>query len=68
MKENLTWIVTVLDESGSMGDIKSDTVGAFNDFIRDQRLVEGQADTTLVKFNTKIRFFIIKEFRGYEDA
>ncbi len=54
MKQNLTWIIYVLDESGSMGDIKSDTIGAFNNFITDQRLVEGLADCTLVKFNTKI--------------
>jgi hypothetical protein len=54
MKANLTWIAFVLDESGSMGDIKSDTIGAFNDFIREQKKVEGLADCTLVKFNTKI--------------
>jgi len=54
MKENLTWIIYVLDESGSMGDIKSDTIGAFNNFIREQKKVEGLADCTLVKFNTKI--------------
>jgi uncharacterized protein YegL len=54
MKENLTWIVFVLDESGSMADIKSDTIGAFNNFIKEQRKVEGLADCTLVKFNTKI--------------
>lgn len=54
MKENLTWIIYVLDESGSMSDIKSDTIGAFNEFIKDQRLVEGLAQSTLVKFNTKI--------------
>jgi len=54
MKENLTWIAFVLDESGSMGDIKSDTIGAFNNFIREQKKVEGLADCTLVKFNTKI--------------
>jgi hypothetical protein len=54
MNENLTWIVYDLDESGSMGDIKSDTIGAFNDFNREQKLVEGEAKCFLTKFNTKI--------------
>ncbi len=54
MNENLTWIVEVLDESGSMNDIKSDTIGARNEFVREQRKVEGEANCTLVKFNTKI--------------
>ena len=51
---DLTWIVPVLDESGSMGEIKNDAIGAFNNFIKDQRKVEGQANCFLVKFNTKI--------------
>lgn len=54
MKANLTWIVYVLDESGSMGDIKNDTVGSFNEFIKEQQKVEGLAECTLVKFNDKI--------------
>jgi hypothetical protein len=54
MKENLTWIVTVLDESGSMGTIKSDTIGALNGFIKEQRKVEGLANCFLTKFNMKI--------------
>lgn len=54
MKENLIWIIEVVDESGSMGDIKSDTIGAYNLFINEQKKVEGDALISLVKFNTKI--------------
>jgi uncharacterized protein YfkK (UPF0435 family) len=54
MNKNLTWIVNILDESGSMSDIKSDTIGAYNGFIREQKKVEGEAECFLVKFNTKI--------------
>ena len=54
MNENLTWIADVLDESGSMNEIKTDTIGARNEFIREQRLVPGEASCTLIKFNTKI--------------
>jgi hypothetical protein len=54
MKENLIWIIEVVDESGSMGDIKSDTIGAYNLFINEQKKVEGEALISLIKFNTKI--------------
>jgi hypothetical protein len=54
MKENLTQIVLVVGESGSMSDIKQDVIGSFNDFIKEQRKVEGQAYCFLTKFNTKI--------------
>jgi hypothetical protein len=54
MKKNLTWIVCVLDESGSMGSIKNDVIGSFNQFISEQQKVEGEASCTLVKFNSKI--------------
>lgn len=54
MKNGLTWIVPIVDESGSMGNIKSDTIGAYNLFINEQKRVEGEAMVNLVKFNTKI--------------
>lgn len=54
MKKDLTWIVYVLDESGSMSSIKNDTIGAFNTFIEEQKKVEGLASCTLVKFNSSI--------------
>lgn len=54
MKQNLTWIVPIVDESGSMADIKSDTIGAFNGFMKEQKAVEGEAKVFLTKFNTKI--------------
>jgi len=55
MKENLTWIVSILDESGSMSDIKSDTIGSFNEFVEEQKKVDGEATFTLVKFNSNIK-------------
>lgn len=54
MKKDLTWIVYVLDESGSMSSIKNDTIGAFNQFIDEQKKVAGLANCTLVKFNSSI--------------
>jgi len=37
-----------------MADLKSDTMGSFNSFIKEQKEVEGEAIVTLVTFNTKI--------------
>jgi hypothetical protein len=37
MKENLTEIVTILDRSGSMANLVSDTIGGYNSFIEEQK-------------------------------
>ncbi len=51
MKNKLTEIVVVLDESGSMEVCKHDTIGGFNEFIKTQRKIKGKANVTLVKFS-----------------
>jgi len=51
MKKNLTEIIFVLDESGSMGSAKSDTIGGFNEFIENQKKVKGDVKFTFVKFS-----------------
>ncbi len=50
-KENLTDITIVLDRSGSMSDIKDDTIGGFNQFLGDQKKVDGEALFTLAQFD-----------------
>ena len=40
MKENLTELVFILDESGSMSSLVSDTVGGFNSLIGKQKNAE----------------------------
>ena len=48
-------IVVVLDESGSMHDIRNDMIKALNSLITEQRQVEERpALFTLVKFNNKV--------------
>ena len=37
MKENLTEVVFILDRSGSMSGLESDTIGGFNAMIEKQR-------------------------------
>ena len=51
MKNELTHIVFVLDESGSMHDVRSDVIGGFNQFLEDQKKLGDDAVFTLVKFN-----------------
>ncbi|RLD07555.1 MAG: hypothetical protein DRI65_04440 [Chloroflexota bacterium] len=46
-----TEIVCVIDNSGSMGLIKTDAIGGFNQFIEDQRKVEGEAVVSIYLFN-----------------
>ena len=52
MNKELTEIIFVLDESGSMGSVRSDVIGGFNTFVKDQKELPGQAILTLVKFDT----------------
>jgi uncharacterized protein YegL len=49
---NLTEIIFVLDKSGSMWDVKSDTIGGFNQFVEDQKKLPGEALFTFITFDT----------------
>jgi len=51
MKANYTDINIVLDRSGSMENVKSDTIGGFNSFLSQQKAVDGEATITLVQFD-----------------
>ena len=48
---NLTWLVFLLDRSGSMQSIKSDVVGGFDAFLAEQRAGEGHCVVTLAQFD-----------------
>jgi len=54
MKENLTEIVAIIDRSGSMGHMTNDVIGGMNQFIKDQRSVEGEANFSLILFDNVI--------------
>ncbi|MBQ2823356.1 MAG: VWA domain-containing protein [Oscillospiraceae bacterium] len=55
MRKNFTEIVFILDESGSMSDLKSDTIGGFNSLIERQRNEEGEAVVSTVLFSNDSR-------------
>lgn len=58
MKKNFTEIVFILDESGSMEALKSDTVGGFNSLIEKQKNEEGEAVVSAVLFSTESRVLL----------
>lgn len=50
---NITELVFILDRSGSMSGLESDTIGGFNAMIRKQKEQEGKAYVTTVLFDSK---------------
>lgn len=48
-----TQIVCILDRSGSMGTIIDDAIGGFNEFIDEQKKLEGEATMTTALFDDK---------------
>ena len=53
MKNNLTEMVFILDRSGSMCGLESDTIGGFNSMIDNQKKQEGEALVTTVLFDNE---------------
>jgi hypothetical protein len=51
MKDNLTDINVVLDRSGSMSSVRTDTIGGFNTFLKAQKEAVGEANFTLAQFD-----------------
>lgn len=51
MKKNLTELVFILDKSGSMSGLESDTIGGFNSMLEKQKAVDGECRITTVLFD-----------------
>ena len=51
MKKGLTELVFILDRSGSMAGLESDTIGGFNSMMEKQRQEPGEACVTTVLFD-----------------
>ncbi|MBR6109520.1 MAG: VWA domain-containing protein [Clostridia bacterium] len=51
MKKDLTEIVFILDRSGSMGGLESDTIGGFNSMLEKQKKEKGEAIVSTVLFD-----------------
>ena len=51
MKKGLTELVFILDKSGSMGGLETDTIGGYNAMLAKQKDVEGECRITTVLFD-----------------
>jgi uncharacterized protein YegL len=51
MKNNLTEIVFILDRSGSMSGLESDTIGGYNSLLEKQKATPGKAFISTILFN-----------------
>ncbi len=51
MNNNLTELVFILDRSGSMAGLESDTIGGFNGMLSKQKKEQGEAIVTTVLFD-----------------
>ncbi len=52
MRKNLTEIVFILDRSGSMSGLESDTIGGFNSMIGKQKKAKGEALISTILFDS----------------
>lgn len=54
MKKDLTELVFILDRSGSMGGLESDTIGGYNSLLNKQKANPNEAILTTVLFDDKV--------------
>ena len=54
VKNNITELVFILDRSGSMAGLESDTIGGFNSLIEKQKKEDGKCFVTTVLFDNLI--------------
>lgn len=54
MKKDLTELVFILDRSGSMGGLESDTIGGYNAMLKKQKENDGEAVITTVLFDDEL--------------
>ncbi len=51
MKKGLTELVFILDKSGSMSGLESDTIGGYNSVLEKQKALKGECQITTVLFD-----------------
>ena len=51
MKKGLTELVFILDKSGSMGGLETDTIGGYNYMLAKQQTIDGECHITTVLFD-----------------
>ncbi|MBM7580391.1 vWA domain-containing protein [Jeotgalibacillus terrae] len=51
MKTALTELVFILDKSGSMSGLESDTIGGYNSMLEKQKMIKGECNITTILFD-----------------
>ncbi|HOE62558.1 MAG TPA: vWA domain-containing protein [Candidatus Sumerlaeota bacterium] len=62
MKQNYTHITVILDRTGSMEDIRDDTIGGFNSYLEKSKELPGIVTFTLVQFDSQDPYEILQRF------
>lgn len=62
----MTDITVLLDRSGSMASVKTDTIGGFNTFLKEQQKAKGDARLTLAQFD--MEYEIVHEGKPVKDV
>lgn len=61
MKKEVTEMVFILDRSGSMGGLESDTIGGFNSLLKKQKNTKGKAIVSTVLFDDRVEILHDRE-------
>ena len=64
IKNAYTHISVILDRTGSMDEIRDDTIGGFNTFLGEQKKQKAKATLTLVQFDSKDPYEVIHRFKA----
>ena len=67
-EDKTTLVYMLLDRSGSMDSIKTDTIGGVNGFIKSQRGGVGKCKFTLMQFDTQGPHEIVQDFVDIDNA
>jgi len=67
-KEDLTHIAIILDRTGSMEEIREDTIGGFNAFLKEQQNLPDEATLSLIQFDSQNTYEVIHHFEKIKDV
>ena len=68
MKDSLAQITMILDRSGSMSSVLRPTIDGFNEFVEGQKNVPGDANVTLIQFDTENPWEVVFEDKPVKKA
>jgi len=68
LKNHYTHISVILDRTGSMGEIRDDTIGGFNAFLGEQKAQKGKATLTLVQFDSQDPYEVVHRFKPIKEV